>query len=56
MELAAQENLESTVVATVTGKGRLTMTWNGNTIVDIARSFLDTNGAEKHITAISRTA
>ena len=53
MELAAQENLESTVVATVTGKGRLTMTWNGNTIVDIARSFLDTNGVEKHITAIT---
>ena len=53
MELAAQENLESTVVAAVTGKGRLTMTWNGNTIVDIARSFLDTNGVEKHITAIT---
>ena len=29
------------------------MTWNGNTIVDIARAFLDTNGAEKHITAIT---
>ena len=29
------------------------MTWNGNTIVDIARSFLDTNGVEKHITAIT---
>ena len=53
MELAAQENLESTVGATVTGKGCLTMTWNGNTIVDIARSFLDTNGVEKHITAIT---
>ena len=41
------------MVATVTGKGRLTMTWNGHTIVDIARAFLDTNGVEKHITAIT---
>ena len=53
MELADQENLEATVVATVTDQGRLTMTWNGNTIVDIARSFLDTNGVEKHTTAIT---
>mgnify|MGYP000149263128 CR=1 FL=1 len=53
MELADQENLEATVVATVTGKGRLTMTWNGHTIVDIARAFLDTNGVEKHITAVT---
>lgn len=36
MELADQENLEATVVAAVTGKGRLTMTWNGKKIVDIA--------------------
>ena len=53
MELADSENLESTVVATVTDKGRLTMSWNGKNIVDIARSFLDTNGVEKHITAIT---
>ena len=52
MELAASENLESTVVATVTDKGRLTMKWNGKNIVDISRAFLDTNGVEKHITAI----
>ena len=53
MELADSENLESTVVATVTDKGRLTMSWNGKNIVDIARFFLDTNGVEKHITAIT---
>ena len=53
MELADGENLESTVVATVTDKGRLTMSWNGKNIVDIARAFLDTNGVEKHITAIT---
>ena len=53
MELADEENLESTVVATVTDKGRLTMFWNGSTIVDIARSFLDTNGVEKHVNAVT---
>ena len=47
--LAAKENLESTVVATVTDKGRLTMTWKGNVIVDLSREFLNSNGAEKHI-------
>ena len=50
-ELASQENLESTVIATVTDDRRLTMHWNGQTIVSISRDFLDTNGAEKHITA-----
>ena len=48
-ELAASENLESTVVATVTASPRLVMHWNGKTIVDISREFLNSNGAEKHI-------
>ena len=48
-ELAAAENLESTIVAEVTADPRLVMLWNGKKIVDIARAFLDTNGAEKHI-------
>ena len=43
------ENLESTVVATVKAEPRLTMTWNGKTIVDISREFLNSNGAQKHI-------
>ncbi len=47
--LAEQENLEATVVATVTEQPRLTMKWNGNTIVDLSREFLNSNGAEKHI-------
>ncbi len=51
MEIARSENLEATVVATVTDSGRLRMQWNGKYIVDISRAFLDTNGAEKHITA-----
>ena len=46
--LAAEENLESTVVATVVAEPRLTMEWNGKTIVDISREFLNSNGAEKH--------
>ena len=47
--LAFAENLEATVVATVKAEPRLTMSWNGNTIVDLSREFLNSNGAEKHI-------
>ncbi len=49
IKLAYSENLEATVVATVKADPRLTMTWCGNTIVDISREFLNSNGAEKHI-------
>jgi len=49
MTLADKENLEATVVATVQAEPRLQMHWNGNTIVDISREFLNSNGAEKHI-------
>ena len=49
IELALSENLEATVVATVTEEPRLRMRWNGKTIVDISREFLNSNGAEKHI-------
>ncbi len=49
MALADSENLEATVVAVVTAEPRLVMHWNGNTIVDISREFLNSNGAEKHI-------
>ncbi len=50
LSLAESENLEATVVAKVKEDARLTMTWNGKTIVDISRDFLNSNGAEKHIT------
>ena len=46
--LASEENLEATPVATVTEEKRLKMVWNGATIVDISRDFLNSNGAEKH--------
>ena len=47
--LAKAENLEATIVATVTAEPRLVMEWNGENIVDISREFLNSNGAEKHI-------
>ena len=50
-ELAAQENLESTIVAKVTEEKRLVMELDGTVIVDIARSFLDTNGAKRYADA-----
>ena len=49
LALALSENLEATVIATVTEEKRLRMRWNGKTIVDISREFLNSNGAEKHI-------
>ncbi len=49
LELAASENLEATPVAKVSAVPRLRMNWNGKTIVDISREFLNSNGAEKHI-------
>ena len=39
-----KENLECVHVATVTDSGRLRMKWRGETIVDLSREFLDTNG------------
>ena len=39
-----KENIDAVVVATVTEKSNLVMHWNGETIVDLERRFLDTNG------------
>ncbi len=50
MELANSENLQARKVAEVKAEPRLVMHWNGNKIVDISREFLNSNGAEKHIT------
>ena len=49
LEIAESENLEATVVATVTKEARLKMFWKGQTICDINREFLNSNGAEKHV-------
>ncbi|NMA79070.1 MAG: phosphoribosylformylglycinamidine synthase, partial [Clostridiales bacterium] len=45
---ADKENLSATLVAVVTEEPRLTMHWKGNTIVDLSREFLNSNGAVKH--------
>ena len=50
LELAGTENLNAVPVATVTEQARLVMHWNGKTICDISREFLNSNGADKHIT------
>ena len=46
--IATEENLEATPVAKVTEEKRLNMVWNGKSIVNISREFLNSNGAEKH--------
>ena len=45
---AEQENLEAYRVAEVTEEERMVMNWKGQTIADLSRAFLDTNGAVKH--------
>ncbi|MBE6933487.1 MAG: phosphoribosylformylglycinamidine synthase [Ruminococcaceae bacterium] len=52
LSLAETENLQACVVATVTEEKRLVMNWNGKKICDISREFLNSNGADKHITAL----
>ncbi|MBE5782906.1 MAG: phosphoribosylformylglycinamidine synthase [Clostridiales bacterium] len=49
--LAGNENLEATIVATVQEEPRLTMQWRGETIVNISREFLNSNGAPKEAAA-----
>ena len=48
---AQKENLEAYRVAVVTEEERMVMTWKGQTIADLSRAFLDTNGAVKHTDA-----
>ncbi|MBE6727919.1 MAG: phosphoribosylformylglycinamidine synthase [Ruminococcaceae bacterium] len=50
LKLANEENLNACPVAVVTEEPRLVMNWNGKKIVDISREFLNSNGADKHIT------
>ena len=45
---AQEENLEAYPVAVVTESPRMVMTWKGQTIADLSREFLNTNGAVKH--------
>jgi phosphoribosylformylglycinamidine synthase len=47
LEFTEKEDLEANLVAQVTDENRLMMNWRNNTIVNISRSFLDTNGIRK---------
>jgi phosphoribosylformylglycinamidine synthase len=60
---AAAENLDATVIAVVTAGsaeggappgGALRMSWRGKTMVDLSRSFLNTNGAPRSAVAAIR--
>ncbi|MCR4818474.1 MAG: phosphoribosylformylglycinamidine synthase [Fretibacterium sp.] len=48
LRLAEEEDIAATVVARVTDSGRMRMSWRGKNIVDIPRSFIQSNGAERH--------
>ena len=48
IEYAEGENLEAYRVAVVTEEARMVMSWKGQTIADLSREFLNTNGASKH--------
>ncbi|MDR2314734.1 MAG: phosphoribosylformylglycinamidine synthase [Spirochaetaceae bacterium] len=54
IELAAAENLDAVVIATVSGRRRLRMNWRGKTIVDISRDFLDSTGPSRFAEALIR--
>ena len=46
-----EENVDATIVATVTQSPRLVMHWQGQTIVDLSRAFLNTNGVRQQQSA-----
>jgi phosphoribosylformylglycinamidine synthase len=58
INLAAAENLDAVVIATVTSNddngnaAALKMKWRGKTIVDLSRTFLNTNGAPRSAQAL----
>ncbi len=51
IQFSKEENLEATCVAIVTDNNRLTMKWRDDTIVDLSRRFLDTNGVTQSANA-----
>ncbi len=50
LKYADEENLEATVVATVTKDPRMVINWRGKEIVNLSRRFIDTNGAHQETT------
>lgn len=55
MEFAKEENIECTKVAVVTNSNRLVMKFKGQNIVDLKRSFLDSNGASQSTNIIVKS-
>jgi phosphoribosylformylglycinamidine synthase len=51
IDKALQENVLATPIAVLTNDGVLRMNWNGEEIVNLKRSFLDTNGASRKANA-----
>ena len=51
VKLAEEENLEATIVADVVEEPRVKMYWRGETIIDVSREFLNTNGAKRSTNA-----
>ncbi len=51
IDMAREENLESVIVAKVTDTGRIKMHWRGDTILDLSRDFLNTNGVRQKTSA-----
>ncbi|MHB1485155.1 MAG: phosphoribosylformylglycinamidine synthase [Saccharofermentanales bacterium] len=52
LEYSAKENLEATKVAVVIDEPRMEMHWRGKKIVDLAREFIDSNGAPQETDAV----
>ena len=50
LKYADEENLEATVVATVTEEPRMVISWRGKEVVNLSRRFIDTNGAHQETT------
>lgn len=52
IDAAGEENLEAYEVAVVTDDNRLKMSWRGETIVNISRDFLNTNGVKQNAAVV----
>ena len=52
LAFAHEENLEAVHVATITEEKRMVMNWRGQRVVDLPRSFIDTNGAPSFASAV----
>lgn len=52
LAFADEEDVEATIVATVTDDATMTITYNGETVIQLSREFLDSAGADKHENAL----